>query len=108
MNNGVAFGLPLPIVLVSALTVPLVGVMVWLMIRAYRRDTREALFQAMGLLSIITGALSNLIDRVLYHETVDYFLIFTGVINVADIMIILGFIILFFTLRDKRDAPTGE
>ena len=44
---------------------------------------------------VFTGALSNLIDRMVYGYTVDYFLILTGVINLADVMIVAGFVIYF-------------
>lgn len=101
MNSGVAFGLPVPIVLVSVVTFPLVGVLVWLLVRAYRRDLQ---LQVLGFTSIIAGASSNLVDRLIHNQTVDYFLVFTGVINVADILIILGFILLFIALRDNRTA----
>ena len=44
---------------------------------------------------IFFGALSNLIDRVMYSHTVDYFLILTAVINIADVMIAMGFVVYF-------------
>lgn len=100
MNNGVAFGLPVPIALVSAVTVPLIGVMLWLLVQAYRRGTPSALVQMCGLLAVIVGAGSNLADRLQYQKTVDYILLGTAVINIADILIILGFILLFWSMRE--------
>ena len=44
----------------------------------------------LSLILIISGALSNFIDRILFGATIDYIRIFTGVINLADVMIVVG------------------
>ena len=51
---------------------------------------------------IIGGAVSNYIDRVLFGFTIDYIRLFTGVINIGDIMIIIGAILLI--LYEKKEV----
>ena len=57
--------------------------------------------RATGYALIFFGALSNLFDRLLYHHTVDYLLIFTAVINLADVMIVGGFVIYFLMIKSE-------
>lgn len=56
---------------------------------------------------ICAGGISNLIDRFLYHGVIDYFILkffsivdFPFVGNFADIVVVIGCILLFFTKRD--------
>lgn len=51
---------------------------------------------------ILAGALSNLLDRIFYHSVVDYILIWTGIINISDLLIIIGLIIFLINLRNKN------
>jgi len=51
---------------------------------------------------ILNGAVSNLIDRIAYGYVVDYFDFVTGIINIADVMIVVGLgIYLFTSLKPK-------
>ena len=89
LNSGAAFGLPVPQVVTASLTVPiilLVVVFAW-------RVALEKPVQSFGLWMLFFGALSNLLDRVTLNQTIDYVLILTGVFNVADAMILVGFIL---------------
>jgi lipoprotein signal peptidase len=43
---------------------------------------------------IIAGAVSNVIDRFIYGFTIDYIRIFTSILNCADILIIIGALLL--------------
>src|SRR6266403_5568119 len=64
LNPGVAFGIPLPPVLVIFITIPLVVLMVWQMVRLYSRPNQAGAQLQMGALGlIIAGAISNVIDR---------------------------------------------
>lgn len=115
-NQGVAFSLPVPNGVTIVLTVVILGVLigkVWQLGKAARRETSVnrqpttanskvssqsfpcllltdycLLFIAYCL--ILTGALSNFYDRIFYQHTVDYLLVFTGVFNLADVMIVMG------------------
>jgi len=68
-----------------------------------------------GFCFIIAGGLGNIIDRILYGSVTDFLhfnfgLFHTGIVNVADISVTAGFIILiyyFFLNRKKSDLkPT--
>lgn len=96
LNAGVAFGIPVPNWLVVILTIPILVLLFFLMMK------QGGLKKEISLTLIFVGALSNFIDRAVYRQTIDYFRIFTGVFNVADIAIILGFILIFF-LREKKE-----
>ena|SRR3989338_690833 len=100
-NPGIAFSIPFPNNLLILIT-PFVIIGLSLIVTSYRckqsirvclkkRVSPHLLF---GLLLIIFGASSNLIDRILFGATIDYIRLYTAVINVADIMIITGVILL--------------
>ena len=64
-------------------------------------DNRPMIPNSSSLIPVLAGALSNLIDRIVYGHTVDYVLIFTGVINLADVMIVGGFVVYFLMMKSK-------
>jgi len=80
LNDGVAFGLPVPMAWVKFITVPLIVGMGYFMAREYRRGPNMSEWK------------------------LDYILIFTGVINLADVIIIAGFLLLYFT---HKRLPTA-
>ena len=85
-NFGVAFSLPVPnwiLILITPLI--LLGLYIFL----YKKKNKTNLFY-LSLFFIIAGAISNYIDRVLFGVTIDYLRILTGVINLADVMIVVG------------------
>ncbi len=88
LNNGVAFGIPLPNWLIITLTIPIILLVAYLFYKNIQYPISN-----ISLLLILSGALSNLCDRLIYHGTVDYFLLLTAVINLADVMIMLGFLL---------------
>ena len=99
-NSGIAFSLPLPNIFTIALTVPtlvIISVLLWGV-----KNNHKNFYYFFGLCLIFWGAISNLLDRIIYKTTIDYFLIGTGVINLADILIISGFIIIFFKQIFKK------
>lgn len=96
-NPGIAFSLPFPNTLLVIGT-PLI----LLLLVAYlgkKKEVDNRTFLAACL--IFFGAISNLIDRILFELTVDYLRILTSVINIADIMIIVGTILLIFPKQDQ-------
>lgn len=91
-NPGVAFGIPLPW-FASLISTPIIlGFVFWYVQKRGVQNTK-ILF---GVTLIVFGALSNLIDRAVFHITIDYIRLLTAVINLADIMIVLGAICLFY------------
>lgn len=87
-NLGIAFSIPVPISIVLIAT-PLF--LLWLILSVLKEKHKDK-FLALSL--IAAGALSNFIDRMLFGYTIDYIRIFTAVINVADIMIFSGILML--------------
>src|SRR3989338_7946950 len=99
LNPGIAFGLPVPNWLVISLSIPIIGLIFYLSWKMY--DGGE-LRQAWAFALIFTGALSNFIDRVTYQNTVDYLRLFTGVINLADVLIVVGFAMYLIKQENKK------
>lgn len=106
LNPGVAFGIPLPSWLIILLTVPIIILLIYHVVRIRYQANESKLGYVlcnMCYAFIIAGALSNLIDRIIYGKTVDYILIFTGVINAADVLIVFGF--LLYLLYSSNYVP---
>ncbi len=85
-NTGIAFSLPFPNWLLITLTPFILLFLLYLVFK--KRDAGKLIY--LGVFLIISGALSNFIDRVLFAVTIDYLRFFTSVINLADIIIVLG------------------
>lgn len=115
-NTGIAFSLPLPSWVTAIITAPILIIVGLAIVRLLRNlsplparlplplpysHTLNLLITTL----LFSGALSNLLDRIVYGYVVDYFRIFTGIINVADIVIALGFALYLWGLRhDQRTA----
>lgn len=92
LNSGIAFNLPLPNWLSIFLTIPVLLIIIFLLIKFYKNENNLYLFT--GLCAVFYGALSNFIDRLLFQNTIDYWLFGTGFINLSDLLIIVGFVIM--------------
>jgi len=85
-NPGIAFSFPFPnAVLIIGTPLILIGLFVYI-----GKIGQRSIYQVFGASFIFFGAISNLIDRILFGITIDYFRVFTAVLNIADIMIVLG------------------
>jgi signal peptidase II len=100
-NTGIAFSLPVP----QSLTIILTPLIIILLL-GYVSQYRHQLLLWPTWLFIFLGAISNLIDRIVYGFVIDYIRIFTGVINIADVMILLGMLILLFTTHKTSIQAT--
>jgi len=89
-NKGIAFSLPFPNTVLLIFT-PLI---IFIIIAYYLKIKPENTRQKFSLLLIILGAASNFIDRIMFGITIDYLRVLTGVINLADIMIVAGVLLL--------------
>ncbi len=105
-NAGIAFSIPVPSVLVIFATIPVMLIMLFSLTRElaghHQADESSYLYRIQALACIIAGALSNFIDRVQSAFTIDYLRVFTAVINIGDILIVLGFLLYLHSLRKKR------
>ena len=88
-NPGIAFSISIPNFIVIFLT-PLV--LLFLFIYFLHEKTTQ--IEKVALIFIISGAISNFIDRVLFQFTIDYIRLYTSIINIADLMIISGVTVL--------------
>lgn len=88
LNQGAAFGLPLPNWLIIALTTPIIVLLLFLLIK---KRNNHVYF--LSLMLIFAGAVSNLLDRLYYNQVIDYLMLTTGIVNTADILIVLGLLI---------------
>ena len=105
-NINIAFGLPLPqlvIIILTFLLLIALGFIWWLDL------WRGNFLSLLGLSLIILGALSNLLDRLIFGYVIDYINIFIWpVFNLADAMIVVGIIFYiidkYFIKKDKLIA----
>lgn len=103
LNDGIAFGIVLPrafVVLVTMFILSAVLYLVYYHVKLSPKNARASVFY--GLALVMVGAISNLADRVYYGSAVDYIRIFLSVINLADVYIIVGFIVYFWSLKEIK------
>ena len=97
INKDAAFGAPLPNIFVIILAVLILSLIVCLLFRALEGAGGAPLVLAYSF--VFFGGLSNLLDRLITGATTDYFLVFTAIINLADIMIAAGLITLLVAYK---------
>lgn len=102
-NQGFGWGLPFslgwrgelrwPLIWVNVLS--LAGIGWW-----YRSSTKE--IEKLGLLMVILGGIINLIMRLIWGEVVDYLCITGLCFNMADILIVVGVLLVIKDSRGKK------
>ncbi|MEK7625298.1 MAG: signal peptidase II [Patescibacteria group bacterium] len=103
LNSGIAFGIVLPQYLIIFSSLIIIGIIFYVFYWHFSLENRITRFiQGVGLVIILTGAISNLIDRILYQRTIDYLRIFSGVINISDCLIVAGFVLYFWSLKYSK------
>ncbi|HAT04032.1 MAG TPA: hypothetical protein DCS29_04665 [Candidatus Magasanikbacteria bacterium] len=99
-NKGIAFSIPLPQPVIILLTpIIILFIMYW-----WSKKKYKAAIHYLATTLIIAGALSNFIDRILFSITIDYLRIATSVINIGDILIVIGAIMFILGERKKEKA----
>lgn len=98
-NTGIAFSIPFPPFLLILLTLVILGILSWAMIKESLLEWEEV-----GVVFIFSGALGNLIDRVFLGSVTDFIKILGfPIFNFADIWITAGIVILlWYELLVKR------
>ncbi len=90
-NTNIAFSLPLPQVVTIILVII---ILILLCIVWWKSLLKKNSWQLLATSLIILGALSNLIDRLVFGYVIDYInVFFWPVFNLADSMIVIGVII---------------
>ena len=100
-NTGIAFGLPLGGWL---LYIILTVVFIFLIYELYNYWKKQDWHVVIAILLIATGAIGNVIDRLVYGYVIDFIQIFWWpAFNLADVIIIVGvFLWLMLLLRKKE------
>lgn len=100
LNQNLAFSLPI----FAWLLWPILAfVLVWLLFFTWQMyQQKQIIFLPLSL--IILGAISNILDRLLYGGVVDFISIWQfPVFNLSDVYITVGFMwVLFFELKKKK------
>lgn len=98
-NLGIAFGLPIPQIIILILTpIILLTLGFW-----WSKNKHKTNIFYLGICLVFAGAISNLIDRIVFSITIDYFRVFTSVMNLADIIIVVGAILLLSKATKNKD-----
>jgi lipoprotein signal peptidase len=101
-NTGIAFGIPIP----SSAQIIFFFVVIATTLLLIHTRPRIVCAHSTALMLIFAGALSNTIDRWIFGYTIDYIRILTGVINIADVLIFTGVLLLMRTRQEKITPNT--
>lgn len=95
-NPNIALGIPLKgIFFYFLLTI----ILFWVVLKLIKSYQQRNLVNVSCLMLILVGAFSNLLDRWKYGWVIDYFdLLSVAVFNIADLMILVGIIILIWRI----------
>lgn len=97
-NPGVTFDLIIPHTLLIPITSGIIIALFYLFLK--HKNDRSLL--TIGAFSMICGATSNLIDRVINGFTTDYFMILrTSIFNLSDILILFGGILILVYYKNN-------
>jgi signal peptidase II len=98
-NRGISWGFfdstdSLPFLIVSGIVFALVTYLLWYTIQRYRSG-----YSIIGELLVLTGAFSNIFDRLQYQGVIDFILLsyknyYWPLFNIADALIVLGVFIM--------------
>jgi len=99
-NSGIAFGLPLPnLLLIIFNLLIIIGLVIYWQKFIQTAETTKA----WSITLILAGAFSNLIERIRSGHVLDFFQVWwLPVFNLADIFIIIGAIWLIIVCRSKK------
>ncbi len=107
-NYFIAFSLPLSGIWLNILIFLLILVIFYYIIHiVYIRKKYD--FEGLSLTIILLGAISNMLDRFRYGFVIDYLdLEYFTVFNIADIMIVVGFLILVLVFYKNQENNNTE
>ncbi len=97
-NENFAFSIPLPTVLMYLLYGLVLGVVMWYLARSWK-NIQSLERMSWGL--ILAGGISNIAERIVRGNVRDFIPVLNGILNVADLYIIFGLVILLMLSRKK-------
>jgi len=99
-NQGIAYSIPLPQTFLIIVVAIIILVLMVILIKAYKQKDLM-IISAFSL--IIVGAISNLLDRLRYEYVIDMIVLTSWpVFNLADIMILAGFVMVFLQMVRRK------
>lgn len=100
-NFNLIFNIALPEWLMYGLIGLILSALVWLLIKNY---TRKNIFLIFSLSLIVAGAVSNLVDRLIFGYVIDFISFFDySIFNLADVFIVGGVgLVLIWELKDEK------
>lgn len=99
-NPNIALSIPLRGFIFYLLLIIIFFIVIAELVRSYQSQNK---IKILSLSLILTGAISNVLDRVRYGAVIDYFnLPFLTIFNLSDLMILAGIIILIWQLSRKN------
>jgi len=97
-NYNISFSLPFSGPILNILIIAIILVLILVIYKLILKEKRLSLMSSL-LTFILFGAISNMVDRLMYGYVIDYLeLKYFTVFNLADAMISLGVLILIFKL----------
>lgn len=104
-NKGIAFSIQFKQIIIIILIILIISAICWFLYKSYKIKKWLYIF---CLSLILIGSVSNLIDRLIYGYVIDYFdMRWFTVFNLADVMIVIGALILIISnidLSKKKEA----
>lgn len=100
-NPGITGDIPVPMWIIAPITL---GVILFLVDRV-SIQYRERTITTLGIIAILAGAINNFIDRIVNGFTTDYLMFFnTSIINISDVLIIGGVLIILLYNKNNPHA----
>lgn len=100
-NPGITGDIPVPMWIIAPVTI---GVLLFLIDRT-SVQYREQPIPTLGVIAVIAGATNNFIDRLVNGFTTDYLMLFnTSIINISDVLIIGGVLIILLYNKTNPHA----
>lgn len=101
-NKGIAFSLAIPYQITLVFSLPIIVLVLYLLIHEWKKENANIILLSAWSL-ILGGAISNFFDRIFYKQVIDYFTLGTAVINISDIMIVVGLIFYLLSFKNKTN-----
>lgn len=100
LNPGITGSIEIPLWLVLPFSIILLSglVLAW---RSAHKSRRHG--SALGYAAIVLGGLGNFVDRLIHGHTTDYLKVASSVLNLSDILIISGLLLLLRYHKSVRD-----
>jgi signal peptidase II len=98
-NDRFAFSLPVPAIVMYGIYALVVAAILYYL---YNHIRGMKNVQILGWVLVLSGACSNIGERLVYGSVRDFILVFSGVFNLADAFILIGVVILLIVLETNK------